>query len=99
MCLSHKPPGMLVQGPHFEKDCSRTSFGSGSGSTTASPSYPSERLRLLSLQGQCLVFFFFFFFLAALGLHLCAWTSLGVTGGGYSPALRVGFSLQWLLWL
>ena len=61
VCLSHKPPGMLVQGPHFEKDCSRTSFGSGSGSTTASPSYPSARLRLLSLQGQCLVFFFFFF--------------------------------------
>lgn len=37
-CLSHKPPGMPIQGPHFEKDCSRTSFLSGSESMTASPS-------------------------------------------------------------
>lgn len=37
-CLSHKPPGMLVQGSHFEKACSRASFWSGSESMTASPS-------------------------------------------------------------
>ena len=62
MCLSHKPLGMLVQGPHFEKDCSRTSFWSGGGSMTASSSYPSPRLRLLPRRVSALFFVFCFFF-------------------------------------